>query len=227
MGVTTVVARADYQRGFIDSGAHPSPAHLPHRHHRRHRQLEPAGAPAGVGLEAARGAASRRAHPAGYGAANGRHCASRNARAAPHAPSHRRQFPVDHRPRPRDGPRHLRHLRRHAVSRGRRSRRRRAAPDGSLRPRRHSRRAAAPAHRRSRRLRGHHRLRLLRARFAHRSAPAQLRAFSCHAPRRAHARLQPLLRRICPVIAISGKNRPRLFSIPAACFIPPIPPPAK
>ncbi len=25
MGVTTVVARADYQRGFIDSGAHPSP----------------------------------------------------------------------------------------------------------------------------------------------------------------------------------------------------------
>ena len=66
MGVTTVVARSDDRRGFIDFAANPSPHLYLHRLGRRHRQLEPAGQPAGVGGQAERGRASGRAEPRGH-----------------------------------------------------------------------------------------------------------------------------------------------------------------
>ena len=110
------------------------PAHLPHRLDRRHRQLEPAGAPVRNGSRSC----ARVPHPAELSPEDTARQMADTAQLGTRvllltALSHRRQFPVDHRPRSRDGPRHLRHLCGHALPRRHRGRRRRAAAHGPLR----------------------------------------------------------------------------------------------
>ena len=207
MGVTTVVARADYQRGFIDFDAQPSPTSTP---------STPSASPitgacwpaARSGSRAARRRASCRTQPRRHRPPDRRHRASRHARTLLGADltAANSQWIIAH--AHEMGLVTYGDFRRHALPRRRRGRRGRAAAHGPLRAGRDSRRVAASPRRRSRRPRRDHRLRLLRAHPAHRPPPAHLCPLSGRAPRRAHAHLQHLLRGAArPPQSLAGTRR--------------------
>ena len=227
MGVTTVVARADYQRGFIDSSAQPSPHIYP---------IDTIGVTDNWSLLARQpewvSKLREGPHPAELSPqdtarqmVDTAHLGTRVLLLAPYLTAANSQWIIARA--------HEMGLVTYGIFVATPYRVGVEAGVDALPqmdrydPRRDSRRIAAPAHRRSRRLLG-------------RTPPTITPSTSrppisvCAPTRTCSPRTTPRscppsasITSICPGIAISGRNRPRLFSIPAACFIPPTPPPAK
>ncbi len=228
MGVTTVVARADSERGFIDFSAQPSPHIYPIDTIGVTDNWSLLARAAGVGLQAARGRASRRTQPRRIRRARWStlrtsaraFCYSRPISPPPiRSGSLRAPTSWASSPTASLSPRPTAWASRPAWTRWSTWTATTSAsfpmnlqsplvddPDGS---------AAATAYD-----------------YSERIPPTDLRLRNYahflathHAALHAHASASTTS--ICPVIAISGKSPPLRFSIPAACFIPPILLPAR
>ena len=128
MGVTTVVASSDNRRGHVDLGANPTPhVYLLDSIGSTDDWSQLIGHP-GWTEKLRETGASRRTESRRHRAPACRDRQTGHAGTVAGAQSHRRQYPVDHRARPPDGPDHLWRIRFHALQGRHRGRSGRAAP---------------------------------------------------------------------------------------------------